>query len=163
MVPNSSDLLLNRKYLFKRDQYLAFVLFSIKKTSPKWKSVIALLKTAQHCVVCSSSIYGFWLPVWYLQTLLHTHVSVIWTFFFWSHRVILSESTNSLEIFDQSYVQHIMTLPIKIITPVLLMFSIYIITGISVRSRYILSLVSEFVLVIRHCRYSICIDDNLYL
>jgi hypothetical protein len=23
-----------------------------------------------HCVVCSSSIYGFWLPVWYLQTLL---------------------------------------------------------------------------------------------
>jgi hypothetical protein len=24
-----------------------------------------------HCVVCSSSIYGFWLPLWYLQTLLH--------------------------------------------------------------------------------------------
>ena len=23
------------------------------------------------CVVCSSSIYGFWLPLWYLQTLLH--------------------------------------------------------------------------------------------
>ena len=23
-----------------------------------------------HCVVCSSSIYGFWLPIWYLQTLL---------------------------------------------------------------------------------------------
>jgi hypothetical protein len=23
-----------------------------------------------HCVVCSSSIYGFWLPLWYLQTLL---------------------------------------------------------------------------------------------
>jgi hypothetical protein len=22
------------------------------------------------CVVCSSSIYGFWLPLWYLQTLL---------------------------------------------------------------------------------------------
>ena len=21
-----------------------------------------------HCVVCSSSIYGFWLPLWYLQT-----------------------------------------------------------------------------------------------
>ena len=27
-----------------------------------------------HCVVCSSSIYGFWLPLWYLQTLL-TQVS----------------------------------------------------------------------------------------
>ena len=25
-----------------------------------------------HCVVCSSSIYGFWLPLWYLQTLLDT-------------------------------------------------------------------------------------------
>ena len=25
-----------------------------------------------HCVVCSSSIYGFWLPLWYLQTLLWT-------------------------------------------------------------------------------------------
>jgi hypothetical protein len=23
-----------------------------------------------HCVVCSSPIYGFWLPLWYLQTLL---------------------------------------------------------------------------------------------
>jgi hypothetical protein len=23
-----------------------------------------------HCVVCSSSIYGFWLPLWYLQALL---------------------------------------------------------------------------------------------
>ena len=35
-----------------------------------------------HCVVCSSSIYGFWLPLWYLQTLLtwwrlfHKHVVV---------------------------------------------------------------------------------------
>jgi hypothetical protein len=24
-----------------------------------------------HCVVCSSSMYGFWLPLWYLQALLH--------------------------------------------------------------------------------------------
>ena len=23
-----------------------------------------------HCVVCPSSIYGFWLPIWYIQTLL---------------------------------------------------------------------------------------------
>jgi hypothetical protein len=23
-----------------------------------------------HCVVCSSSIYGLWLPLWYLQTFL---------------------------------------------------------------------------------------------
>ena len=26
-----------------------------------------------HCVVCSSSIYGFWLPLWYLQILLPTN------------------------------------------------------------------------------------------
>ena len=26
--------------------------------------------TFGHCVVCSSSIYRFWLPLWYLQTLL---------------------------------------------------------------------------------------------
>jgi hypothetical protein len=26
-----------------------------------------------HCVVCSSSIYRLWLPLWYLQTLLTTH------------------------------------------------------------------------------------------
>jgi hypothetical protein len=25
-----------------------------------------------HCVVCTSSIYGFWLPLWYLQTLLRS-------------------------------------------------------------------------------------------
>jgi hypothetical protein len=27
-----------------------------------------------HCFVCSSSIYGFWLPLWYLQTLLYPHL-----------------------------------------------------------------------------------------
>ena len=26
--------------------------------------------SVDHCVVCSSSIYGFWLPLWYFQTLL---------------------------------------------------------------------------------------------
>ena len=26
--------------------------------------------SSRHCVVCSSSIYGFWLPLWYLQSLL---------------------------------------------------------------------------------------------
>jgi hypothetical protein len=26
-----------------------------------------------HCVVCCSSNYGFWLPLWYLQTLLSTN------------------------------------------------------------------------------------------
>ena len=30
-----------------------------------------------HCVVCSSSIYGFWLPLWYLQTLLAHQLSLL--------------------------------------------------------------------------------------
>ena len=43
-----------------------------------------------HCVVCSSSIYGFWLPFWYLQTLLmwpcftvplEGHIRQIWLYF----------------------------------------------------------------------------------
>ena len=32
-----------------------------------------------HCVVCSSSIYWFWLPLWYLQTLLTQCWSLIST------------------------------------------------------------------------------------
>jgi hypothetical protein len=32
--------------------------------------LIASLVSFGHCVVCSSSIYGFWLPLWYLQTFL---------------------------------------------------------------------------------------------
>jgi hypothetical protein len=31
-----------------------------------------------HCVVCSSSIYGLWLPLWYLQTLLLTGNIWLW-------------------------------------------------------------------------------------
>ena len=32
--------------------------------------VLSVLLTFGHCVVCSSSIYGLWLPLWYLQTLI---------------------------------------------------------------------------------------------
>jgi hypothetical protein len=40
-----------------------------------------------HCAVCSSSIYWFWLPLWYLQTLLsktmqdQIQLSYLWSFF----------------------------------------------------------------------------------
>jgi hypothetical protein len=34
-----------------------------------------------HCVVCSSSIYGFWLPLWYLQTLLELINNEKWILF----------------------------------------------------------------------------------
>jgi hypothetical protein len=35
-----------------------------------------------HCVVCSSSIYGFWLPLWYLRALL-TYYFYILFFILW--------------------------------------------------------------------------------
>jgi hypothetical protein len=38
-----------------------------------------------HCVVCSSSIYGFWLPLWYLQTFLTYYfmtVRTVWYILF---------------------------------------------------------------------------------
>ena len=35
--------------------------------------------TFGHCDVCSSSIYGFWLPLWYLQTLLSTQSCIEYT------------------------------------------------------------------------------------
>jgi hypothetical protein len=41
-----------------------------------------------HCVVCSSSIYGFWFPLWYLQTLLMlVFKSVVMVF---THAVLLN-------------------------------------------------------------------------
>jgi hypothetical protein len=30
-----------------------------------------------HCVVCSSSIYEFWLPLWYFQTLLRQNLKTV--------------------------------------------------------------------------------------
>jgi hypothetical protein len=52
-----------------------------------------------HYVVCSSSIYGFWLPLWYLQTLLycynifgyHLTRRISETMYTWNH-----SNTNSL-------------------------------------------------------------------
>ena len=45
-----------------------------------------------HCVVCSSSIYGFWLPLWYLLTLHSLHNSKI---------CILTRLTENYEIYCQ--------------------------------------------------------------
>jgi hypothetical protein len=46
-------------YKYFVDRYLSFCTFSFG-----------------HCVVCSSSIYGFWLPLWYLQILLRVMMFV---------------------------------------------------------------------------------------
>jgi hypothetical protein len=39
-----------------------------------------------HCVVCFSSIYGFWLPLWYLQTLIKWPSKVEGNIDIWSHK-----------------------------------------------------------------------------
>ena len=41
-----------------------------------------------HCVVCSSSIYGFWFPLWYLQTL-HLDEKRMHYFVFLSDKVVI--------------------------------------------------------------------------
>jgi hypothetical protein len=43
-----------------------------------------------HCVVCSS-IYGFWIPLWYLQTLLTQMIIYIWEFYFIYRTVLMSQ------------------------------------------------------------------------
>ena len=63
----------------------------------------------------------------------YTYSSIIWTFFLWSHWVIVSVSTNStliLKIICQCYVKHIMMLPIEAITWIMKV-STSIIIGIS--------------------------------
>ena len=53
--------------LFRTTAYFTFVcpvvLFS-------FSHCVVCSFSFSHCVVCSFSIYGFWLPLWYLQTLL---------------------------------------------------------------------------------------------
>jgi hypothetical protein len=47
-----------------------------------------------HCVDCSSSIYGFWLPLWYLQTLfpiIYLCLGRLVFFIFIAHHVDLRE------------------------------------------------------------------------
>ena len=51
-----------------------------------------------HCVVCSSSIYGFWLPLWYYQTLLNTSTTLIY-----AHYRFLSPSVRRNFVFYQVF------------------------------------------------------------
>jgi len=39
-------------------------------------SIVVCTFSFGHCVVCSSSIYGLWLPLWYLQTLLRYNIYI---------------------------------------------------------------------------------------
>ena len=48
------------------------------------------------CVVCPSSIYGFWFPIWYLQTL---HTYNLSTFYPWMHWIKLETSTKMSQNF----------------------------------------------------------------
>ena len=49
--------------------YLSFCLLAI---------VLSVLLSFGHCVVCLSSIYGVWLPLWYIQTLLNNIASSVY-------------------------------------------------------------------------------------
>ena len=65
LAPSSSSLLSNPQPLASFvDCFLSFCTFSFS-----------------HCVVCCSSIYGFWLPLWYLQTLLNLSKSLSLRYF----------------------------------------------------------------------------------
>jgi hypothetical protein len=75
-----------------------------------------------HCVVCSSSIYGFWLPLWYLQTLvghvqLYIHIIHLFNHFknkyyfkVWSWKFLLfyswTVSNNTLNLKTVMHVIH---------------------------------------------------------
>ena len=75
-----------------------------------------------HCVVCSSSIYGFWLPLWYLQTLvghvqLYIHIIHLFNHFknkyyfkVWSWKFLLfyswTGSNNKLNLKTMMHVIH---------------------------------------------------------
>ena len=49
-----------------------------------------------HCVICSSSIYGFWLPLWYLQTLLVFNESLFLSIFCMPYSDDLSKRFDSI-------------------------------------------------------------------
>jgi hypothetical protein len=53
---------------------MSFSFWPVYFLSFSFWSVYFLSFSICHCVVCSSSIYGFWLPLLYLQTLLTTHM-----------------------------------------------------------------------------------------
>jgi hypothetical protein len=56
--------------LLHRELLLTQKLLNLGFLAVKCRSLFVLLYIfPSHCVVCSSSIYGFWLPFWYLQTL----------------------------------------------------------------------------------------------
>jgi hypothetical protein len=60
-----------------------------------------------HCVVCSSSIYGFWLPLWYLQTLhikVHNPESITMFLFFEAAPL---RTASPLIVLDQIITQHV--------------------------------------------------------
>ena len=38
--------------------------------------LITSLVSCGHCIACPSTIYGFWLPLWYLQTFLSSYICI---------------------------------------------------------------------------------------
>jgi hypothetical protein len=57
--------------------------------------MLTLWVIIHHCVVCSSSIYGFWLPLWYILTLLtsNQHCSYVHFTKHLFYRLIFTEAS----------------------------------------------------------------------
>jgi hypothetical protein len=68
--------------------------------------LITPLVSFDHCIVCSSLMYGFWLPLWYLQTFLCTFIIKLMTI--WSYPVSPDVIFTSLEyLFKQNFKVHL--------------------------------------------------------
>jgi hypothetical protein len=50
-----------------------------------------------HCVVCSSSIYGFWLPLWYLLAIV---LSVLLRYTDYNYLPLVSSNSSELSLGD---------------------------------------------------------------
>jgi len=49
------------------------------------RSLFVFVSFFCHCVVCPSSIYGFWLPLWYIQAFLMWWCKILYWFVCFVH------------------------------------------------------------------------------
>jgi len=96
-----------------------------------------------HCVVCSSSIYGFWLPLWYLQTLLLTD-NILTVLDYMSNTARMSYKKQEL----LTLLEHLGTL----VGSVLLIFSVFWVLFLDLFV-FVLCLVYNVVCVIPDCPF----------
>ena len=78
--------LVEQKLLILSEHLISPSVFSVVRVTRSLVLCVMFCRSLfGHCVVCPSSIYGFWLPLWYIQTLIQCtenilHVYEIWLF-----------------------------------------------------------------------------------